>query len=276
MGLLTVFDGRKRKGPLKVAVLFSGSASSMKAMLEDPKCGTDYVITGGLTDRGDASGIGLAGEHGIPVEVREYADFLESDMAGELKAFGADPWTLREHYDQGIAEFIEENYDPDIIALSGWMRILSDPFLEAFPYRCLNVHPADLSIRYLGGKRDGQRCFTGDDAVTDALIAGETELKSTIHFLTSTVDGGPIFVQSRPYKVDAREVARIRRKEGLDALRAYARDVVQERMKYACDGPAFTTALALIADHLIQVDPDAGVVYMDGKALPYSGYQMEG
>lgn len=60
MDLLKVFDGRDRKGPLRVAVLFSGSGSSMRAMLEDEKHGVDYGITGALTDRDNASGIQLA------------------------------------------------------------------------------------------------------------------------------------------------------------------------------------------------------------------------
>jgi folate-dependent phosphoribosylglycinamide formyltransferase PurN len=273
MSLLTVFDGRARVGPMRVAVLFSGSASSMKAMLEDQVYGVEYEIVGALTDRAGASGIGLAKEHGIPVEIREYMDFLETNEAKKLKASGVDAWTLREHYDRGIAGFIKERFNPDVIALSGWMRILSDPFLETFPYRCLNVHPADLSIRYRGGRRDGQRCFTGDDAVTDALIAGETELRSTIHFLNSTVDGGPIFVQSGPYAVDGAEVIRIRRREGLDALASFARDVVQEAMKHACDGPAFTTAMHILATRLVQVDDETEVVYIDGEPLPYSGHR---
>jgi phosphoribosylglycinamide formyltransferase-1 len=274
MDLLKVFDGRDRKGPLRVAVLFSGSGSSMRAMLEDEKHGVDYGITGALTDRDNASGIQLAKKNGIPVEIRGYKDFLETKRAKKLATSGASAWTLREHYDREIAEFIKERYNPDIVALSGWMRILSGPFLEAFPYRCLNVHPADLSIRYRGGKRDGQRCFTGDDAVTDAVIAGETELKSTIHFLNSTVDGGPIFVQSKPYPVDQKEVSRIRKEEGLDALKVYARDTVQEEMKHACDGPAFTTALHILSEHLVQVNEDTEEVYIDGQWLPYSGYQM--
>ena len=114
----------------------------------------------------------------------------------------------------------------DLVILSGFMRIISEPLLGSVPI--INVHPADLRILDKRGKPK----YTGDDAVTDAINAGETETCSTIHLVTKEIDGGPIITVSDPLRVIP----------GIDPK------VHQEEMKTACDGPAYAEAMRMICD----------------------------
>lgn len=262
-----------RETPMNVVVLFSGGASSLRAMLQDPNYGKLYRVTGAFTDRNDASGIELCQDNGIDVRYIGRRKFYEEK--------GLEPKNpdSRKHFYEAVCKTIE-GFDPDIIALSGYMHIVSDPLLEEYENKILNVHPADLTILLWSGidklyasrlyasqirklRRSNalERKFKGDNAVYDAIAAGEKYLRSTIHIATEDFDEGPIVVQSCPFIVSALP----------DDVASYAMQV-QDRMKLECDGHAYMKALELIADGRISVEGDA--VFLDSKPLPYCGYRL--
>ena len=96
----------------------------------------------------------------------------------------------REQYDHRLDEAIQSLGSVDIVALMGWMRIVSPWFTEQWPQKILNVHPALLPA-YGGKGMYGMR-------VHEAVLAhGEEESGMTIHFVDAGVDTGPIFVQKK-------------------------------------------------------------------------------
>ena len=82
-------------------------------------------------------------------------------------------------------------FDIDVIALGGYMSFLT---LTG----AINVHPADLSLT----GADGKRTFVGDDAVMDAIVAGQSELRSSTLFTDLGVDSGPLLMVSDPIAVE--------------------------------------------------------------------------
>ncbi len=262
-----------KETPMNVVVFFSGGASGLRAMLQDANYRKLYRVTGAFTDRKDAGGISLCKNNGIEVRYMCRRKFY-----GEKGLEPKNPES-RKHFYEAVCRTIE-GFDPDIIALSGYMHIVSDPLLEEYENKILNVHPADLTILsgpgidrfcasqlYASGIRESrslnglERKFKGDNAVYDAIAAGENSLRSTMHIATEGFDEGPIVVQSSPFIIDALPV---------DVVR-YSREV-QDRMKTECDGPAYTKALELIAGGRISVKRDA--IFLDDRALPYCGYRL--
>lgn len=217
---------------MRVAVLFSGGASALKYLLEDdPRLNVRYQFVGALTDNKSAAGIELARRAGIPVEIFDYRDFI-----GERRAKYSD-WQARREYFKRVVQRLAR-WQPDMVMLSGFMLIVREPLLSAYKHRILNVHPADLTIT----DDKGRRKYTGMNAVADAIQAGETETRSTIHLVTEEVDGGPILVLSDPLAVEP----------GVDPR------THQERMKWACDGPAYQKALELLAGGRVWLEEQTG------------------
>lgn len=223
-------SGRK----MRVVVLFSGGASGLKYLLEsDPNLGDDYEIVGAFTDREDASGIELTRRAGIPVEIFSFKRYLEARGAKR-----SDPETRQAYFTEVLQRI--KPWEPDVLMLSGFMLIVTDPLLSAYRPRILNVHPADL--RAVGER--GRRKYVGMDAVAQAIRAGEKSTRSTVHLVTEEVDGGPILVVSDPLEVEP----------GVSPKEH------QERMKWACDGPAVQRALRLIAEGRVWVNDRSGTL----------------
>ncbi len=93
----------------------------------------------------------------------------------------------REEHEQEITEVLEE-YDPDLIVLAGYMRILTDDFVDRYYGKMINIHPALLPL-FGGEGMYGERVH---EAVLDA---GMKRTGCSVHFVTSEVDGGPIIDQ---------------------------------------------------------------------------------
>jgi folate-dependent phosphoribosylglycinamide formyltransferase PurN len=285
--LYTPESGKK----MKVVVFFSGGASSMKYMLEnDSNHGELYEVVAAFTDNLSAEkGVGIAKNHGIPDIVFDRKVFYRQ---GDL-----DPkiFDNRKFYYEMVCERVKE-FKPDIIALSGYMHIISDPLLGEYENRIFNVHPADLSI--LKEKDQGEvllplkvlhikdmdvknalslikenmeRAYKGEDAVADAVLNGEKYTKSTVHIATEDFDEGPILVQSKGFPVDRKFVSRKLEKREWGAVVDYAHDL-QEKMKKEGDGPAYAKALELTS--LGKLSLDRFTVLLDGLELPYYGFQL--
>jgi phosphoribosylglycinamide formyltransferase-1 len=122
----------------------------------------------------------------------------------------------RRDYDRATLEIVR-TFDADLILLLGYTYIVTDVLLAAFPGRILNIHDSDLRIT----RGDGERRYVGLHSTRDAIVAGETETRSTLHVVTEKLDGGPIIAVSRAYPVapfirDAVAASRT------DIVRAYA------------------------------------------------------
>jgi folate-dependent phosphoribosylglycinamide formyltransferase PurN len=274
---------------MNVVFFFSGGASSMKAVLESSEHGTFYQVVGAITNRSQEKaerGWGIANDHGI-------------------KPIWFDPkkYETREKFYEAVTYTVEE-MRPDIIGLSGFLykySLIANPFLRVYKNRILNVHPADLAIIYKAQegkhpldigrdklvkrnevnslpdsvktliKSGWRRIYTGDDAVNMAVLFGEKEICSSIHSVTEDCDAGPILVQSKREVVDREYVEKMLKRNAFDRIATYAHDL-QEKMKTECDGPAFCKALELLAKGNIGIDDNH--VTLDGKILPYGGYQI--
>jgi len=268
-----------REAPMNVVVFFSGGASSLRAMLEDPEYGKLYKVTGAYTDKKGAKGIELCDDSGIPVikDISRRQFYIKH---------GLDPkeWDSRRIFYEMLGREIEQ-FDPDAIALSGYMHIVTDPILQ---HPTFNVHPADLTIlESPGGARVDAtlmypeeaahkypgfaRKFRGEDAVYDAINSGEKVTRSSVHITTENFDEGPIVVQSKPFGIDPAVKERVA--EGnMEGVREYA-DSLQERMKAEGDGPAYRTALGLLSTGRLSREDRR--LFVDDMELLYCGVRLD-
>jgi len=217
--------------PLKIAVLFSGNAGSAQFIISNASDKIKIVCA--LTDKNIARGIPALKSLKIPIIKADFKEFCAEhsleprDLDGRKKYF----------------EFVStelKKFNPDVLMLSGFMKIVTEPLLSKFENRIINVHPADLSIM-----ENGKPKFTGDNAVQDAINAGEKVVRSSIHVVSGEVDSGPVLVLSKPVPVSgsAQETQEVLKREG--------------------DDLAFLKALELIAEGKIAVEN--GKVFIEEK-----------
>jgi len=209
--------------PLRVVVFFSGSASSMRYLLEnDENYGKQYTFVGAFSDRPEASGIESAKNAGIPVKVHDFKKWrAENNVeAGNIDA--------REKYFFEVLDMIKE-WNADIIMFSGFMLITTDPLISAFEGRILNVHPADLRITDAAGKR--KYVGPGTKVLEQQFADGLEGTSSTVHLVVRGVDEGPIIAVSEALPIEP-------------GITVHDH---QEKMKFACDGPAYRRAFERIS-----------------------------
>ena len=155
------------KKPLSVVVLISGNGSNLQALVdaaEDEKYPAQ--ISAVISSRNDAYGLQRARDAGIAHKVLSHKKYEG-----------------RESYDHALMALID-SFDPGLVALAGFMRILSADFVEHYSGRLLNIHPS-LLPKYKGLKTH-QRVL--DD--------GGIEHGASVHFVTLELDGGPLILQS--------------------------------------------------------------------------------
>jgi phosphoribosylglycinamide formyltransferase 1 len=151
----------------RLVVLVSGSGTNLQAILDacaDPAYGCTVVAVG--TDRPGAGGVARAEAAGVPTFAVPFADYAD-----------------RAQWDADVAKAVT-SYDPALVVLAGFMRILGPPVVEAFAGRLVNTHPALLPS------------FPGAHAVRDALAYGVKVTGVTVHLVDAGVDTGPIVAQS--------------------------------------------------------------------------------
>ena len=152
---------------LTVAVLISGTGSNLRALLDavsDPEFPARVIVVG--ADR-QADGFAHAEHYGIPTFMVPYQEFDSREAWGEELLAHLDVW------------------EPDLVVLSGLMRLLPAAVVDAWAPRLLNTHPAYLPE------------FPGAHGVRDALVAGVTETGASVIVVDSGVDTGPILAQER-------------------------------------------------------------------------------
>ena len=153
---------------LPVAVVISGRGSNMEAIAraaQKPSGG--YRVVRVIADREGAAGLARAAALGIPtgiVPVKQFAGRAEFDaaLAAEIESSGA-----------------------RLVALAGFMRILSPEFVQRFPGKLLNIHPSLLPK------------YKGLDTHARAIAAKDTHHGASVHYVTAELDGGPVIMQGR-------------------------------------------------------------------------------
>ncbi|MGQ9480543.1 phosphoribosylglycinamide formyltransferase [Chloroflexus sp.] len=168
-----------------IAVLLSGSGSNLQALLDAQTAGDlagEVVLV--ASDRAQAYGLQRA---------------LQAGVAAAYIPLRATRGPQRQQWEQRLADIVA-CFEPDLIVLAGFMRVLSAAFLERFPNRVINQHPALLPA-------DGGDTVTttsglvipalrGAHVVADALRLGLPVTGCTIHRVTPRVDDGPILARA--------------------------------------------------------------------------------
>jgi phosphoribosylglycinamide formyltransferase-1 len=150
-----------------IVILISGRGSNMAALVDAAADGSLPVqVAAVASNRPDAVGLAIAASRGIPTRVVDSARF-----------------SGREAFDDALAGIIDA-FSPDLVALAGFMRILSDGFVARYAGRLINIHPSLLPA------------FPGLHTHRRALEAGVRIHGCTVHFVTPALDRGPIIAQA--------------------------------------------------------------------------------
>jgi folate-dependent phosphoribosylglycinamide formyltransferase PurN len=217
----------------RVAVLFSRRCPGLASLLAGHQR-REFDLTCALTSEEDFSGRDALRALRIPLATHPIRDFY--GRAGRPLTDLA----TRRDYDRGSVARLAP-HRPDLLVLSSYLYLLTDPVLEAWPDRVVNVHASDLART----RTDGRPLYPGLRAVRDAIRAGEKETRATAHIVTAELDAGPILLRSRPFPVSPM-ADDLRRVGAMHALNAYAY-AHQEWMLETAWGPLLTNAIALLA-----------------------------
>ncbi|MEN3295692.1 MAG: phosphoribosylglycinamide formyltransferase 1 [Burkholderiales bacterium] len=151
----------------KIVILISGRGSNMQAIVRAARAEKwPARIAAVISNRADAEGLAFAADQGIATAVVPNKNFPSRDA-----------------FDAALQAEIDR-YAPDLVVLAGFMRILTTRFVEHFSGRMLNIHPSLLPS------------FPGLGTHRQALMAGVKVHGATVHFVTPTLDYGPIVAQA--------------------------------------------------------------------------------
>lgn len=184
------FSPGSQSSILRLGVLISGSGSNLQALIDAIESqqlpGVEIALV--VSNKADAYGLQRALKHKVPAIYLPWRRNVEAQ-------FIVPPVGMAECESRLTA--LLHLFQVDLIVLAGWMRILSPAFLEQFPRRVINIHPALLPDDGTGSTyttSDGTQIpvFRGLHAVQQALDAGVKVTGSSVHFVTPEVDAGPV------------------------------------------------------------------------------------
>ena len=156
------------KSSCKTAILISGSGSNLQSFIDRADSGEiDLDLCVVFSNKPDAYGLIRAENAGVATACIGHCDYPD-----------------REEFDRAVAARLDD-WQPELLILAGFMRILSPWFVEHYKGKVLNIHPALLPA------------YPGLDTHQRVLSAGETWHGSTVHFVTEELDGGPRILQGR-------------------------------------------------------------------------------
>lgn len=150
----------------RVAILISGRGSNMAALIEaakDPACPYEVVLV--ASNVPDAPGLAIAAAAGVPTWTLSHKGMKRAEFDAIMDA------RLRE-------------VGPDLIALAGYMRLLSPEFIAGWEGRVLNIHPSLLPK------------YKGLDTHARAIAAGDEQAGCSVHIVTVELDDGPVIAQA--------------------------------------------------------------------------------
>ena len=201
-----------------IVILISGRGSNMEAILAADIPGAR--ISAVISNRPDAAGLGHAAARGIATAVVDH------------KAFAS-----REAFDAALAAAIDA-YAPDLVVLAGFMRVLTDGFVQRYAGRLMNIHPSLLPS------------FTGLHTHRRALESGVRVHGATVHFVTPALDVGPIVIQA---------VVPVRADDDEDSL---ARRVLAEEHRI------YPQAVRWFVEERLAIDAQGRVTIAGGATMP--------
>ncbi|ELM3617178.1 phosphoribosylglycinamide formyltransferase [Aeromonas sobria] len=211
---------------MRIIVLISGNGSNLQAILDH--CASGKIageVVGVISNKADAYGLVRAKDAGVATAILTQQQFAS-----------------REEYDTALLALMAD-YQPDLVVLAGFMRILSPQLVHHFAGRMLNIHPS-LLPKYQG-LHTHQR----------AIDAGDSEHGTSVHFVTEELDGGPVILQARVpiFEGDAADEVAAR-------VQAQEHNIYPLVVRWFCEG------------RLQMVD---GAVQLDGAQLGPAGYACE-
>jgi phosphoribosylglycinamide formyltransferase-1 len=214
-----------RSTPCKLVILVSGSGSNLQSFIDSVNRGELHAeISAVVCNRPGAFGLERAANADIPAELINHQDFAS-----------------REAFDAALMQRIDQ-YNPDLVILAGFMRILTPAFVQHFHGRLLNIHPSLLPN------------YPGLNTHQRAIDAGDDYAGATVHFVTEELDGGPAILQAR---------AAIKPDDNAEDLAK--RILVHEHQIYPLAAQWFAEGrLTLEGNHAL----------LDQKTLPAGGHQF--
>ena len=151
-----------------IVVLISGSGSNLQAIID--ACAAGFIagrIRAVISNKAGVYGLERAAEADIPAVIMDHKSFSD-----------------RQSYDAALQQTID-SYQPDLVVLAGFMRILTADFVGHYQGRLLNIHPSLLPK------------YQGLNTHQRALDAGDTQHGCSVHFVTAELDGGPVVLQAK-------------------------------------------------------------------------------
>ncbi len=220
-------DAEAPKKP-KIVVLISGSGSNLQALIDAVQEGVIPAdIAAVISNKADAYGLQRAQDANIAASVVDHTAFAS-----------------REQFDAALLREIER-FQPNLVVLAGFMRILTDDFVRRYTGRMLNIHPS-LLPKY-PGLHTHQR----------AIDAGDAQHGVTVHFVTPELDSGPNIIQAKVAVLpqDTAETLATRVQE-------------QEHVIYPI-------AVKWFIEGRLTMSPDGQTALLDNESLPEQGLTLE-
>lgn len=200
--------------PKKLVILISGSGSNMQSFIDAAHEGSlNAEIKAVICNRPGAFGIERAEQANIPAELVDHTQY-----------------DGRASFDAELIRRID-HYQPDLVILAGFMRILTPEFVQHYQGRLLNIHPSLLPK------------YPGLNTHQRAIDAGDKEAGATVHFVTEELDGGPAIVQ-----------ASVAIEEGDDATSLATRILSQEHRIYPLAAQWFVEGRLNLSNNCAMLD----------------------
>lgn len=207
-----------KQARVPIVILISGRGSNMRAIAERARDGRLPVdVRAVISDKAQAPGLAIAQSLGI-----------------ETRTLAASAYADRAAYDRALADLVD-SFEPALVVLAGFMRILTAEFVGRFAGRIMNIHPSLLPK------------YRGLHTHRRALEAGDCEHGASVHFVTQELDGGPVIIQAcidvRPDDTVDSLSARVQRQE---------HNIYPQAIEWFAQG---------------RLGTEGGRVYLDGKPL---------
>lgn len=223
----------QRDNIYSIAVLISGNGTNLQAIIDAIACHQlPAKISLVLSDRETAFGLTRAKQAGITTIVSKPQDY-----------------SSKEEFDTALKTILDD-YHPDLIVLAGFMRILGKPFVQHFKGRIINIHPALLPA------------YKGLHTHQKVLAAKEKIHGTTIHFVTASLDDGPIIAQAK-LAIQSEDTAeslknRVQKLEHI-AYPEVIRWFAEKKLQWLADGVYFEGRKIPTTGLLINVDSTAAM-----------------